>query len=321
LINFRFHLVSLTAVFLALALGIAVGATVVDQKTVSTLRSQVNRVDHRLDGVETENGRLRTELGLWDAFAREEDGKGALVQGRLSGMRVLVIAARGTDVDPLVKLRDTLASAGASLEGTVWFTPKLKLDPANTATADDVRALAADVGEGALDKADGARHAALHRLATSWTGADAGTASNPLEAMVSDHFLDYEPMPTGGLALSSIPQANTMFVVASSAGSEVPNDLITVPFTAELAQAGGHRVLAVEPAHDSPTKGQPPLRATFVGPLRQAPVTTARLSTVDDLEDVRGRVASVLALSDLGRGKVGHYGLGPGAASQLPPGS
>ena len=318
MINFRFHLVSLTAVFLALALGIAVGATVVDQKTVSTLRSQVNRVDHRLDSVETENARLRTQLGQWDAFTREEDGRGALVQGRLSGMHVLVVAARGTDVDPLAKLRASLASAGASLEGTIWFTPKLKLDPPNP---DDVRVLATDLGEGALNKAETARQAALGRLASSWTGSDAGTASNPLQAMVTDHFLDYEPTPTGGLPLSGIPQAGTMFVVVSSAGAEVPNELVALPFASDLAQAAAHRVLAVEPAHDSPTRGQLPLRATFVGPLRQAPLTASRLSTIDDLEDVRGRVASVLALADLGQGKVGHYGLGPGATSQLPAGS
>ena len=301
MINFRFHLVSLTAVFLALALGIAVGATVVDQKTVSALRSQVNRVDHRLNSLSDENGRLRAQVGQWDAFGREEDGKGALVQGRLSGVHVLLIAARGTDADPLAKLRAALVSAGAALEGTIWLTPKLKLDPSNPSTSDDT-----------------ARQAALHRLATSWAGSDTGTASNPLQAMVSDHFLDYEATPTGGLALSSVPQSGTMFVIVSSLAAEVPNDLVTIPFASELAQAAPHRVLAVEPAHESPTAGQPPLRASFVGPLRQGPATTGRLSTVDDLEDVRGRVASVMALMDLGRGQVGHYGLGPGAASQLP---
>ncbi|MBV9664035.1 MAG: copper transporter, partial [Actinobacteria bacterium] len=44
MINFRYHLVSLTAVFLALAIGIAMGATVVDQATVKLLRSQLESV-------------------------------------------------------------------------------------------------------------------------------------------------------------------------------------------------------------------------------------------------------------------------------------
>ena len=44
MINFRFHLVSLVAVFLALGLGILVGSTVVDQKIVDRLDSEINSV-------------------------------------------------------------------------------------------------------------------------------------------------------------------------------------------------------------------------------------------------------------------------------------
>ena len=44
MINFRFHLVSLTAVFLALGIGIAVGATVVDRATVDFLETRLKGV-------------------------------------------------------------------------------------------------------------------------------------------------------------------------------------------------------------------------------------------------------------------------------------
>ena len=44
MINFRFHLVSLIAVFLALGLGILVGSTVVDQGIVNRLDSEINSV-------------------------------------------------------------------------------------------------------------------------------------------------------------------------------------------------------------------------------------------------------------------------------------
>jgi hypothetical protein len=42
------------------------------------------------------------------------------------------------------------------------------------------------------------------------------------------------------------------------------------------------------------------------------------VSTVDGLERVEGGVAAVLALADLGRGVVGHYGIGDGTERQLP---
>ena len=52
MINFRFHLVSLIAVFLALGLGILVGSTVVDQKIV-------NRLDREISSVRKENSDAR----------------------------------------------------------------------------------------------------------------------------------------------------------------------------------------------------------------------------------------------------------------------
>jgi Copper transport outer membrane protein, MctB len=44
-----------------------------------------------------------------------------------------------------------------------------------------------------------------------------------------------------------------------------------------------------------------------------------RVTTVDDLDLVAGRVATVLSLQDLVAGVVGHYGYGDGATSPLPP--
>jgi hypothetical protein len=313
-INFRFHLVSITAVFLALAVGIAIGATVVDRATVATLESQLSRVDRRADTTNTENDHLKGQLGQWQAFA--DEGKDALVQGRLSGMRVLVVAARGTDPDPVDRLRVSLVSAGASLEGTVWFTSKLKLE---VGSPDDVRKLATDVGEIALDRPDAARRAAMSRLAAAWAGPDPTGPANPLQAMVSDRFLDYEPSSTGALPLASLPQPKTVFVVVSSATAEVPNEEVALPFATELARSAPNHVLAAEPGREAQGKGQPAVRATFVGPLRQAQAGGAPppLSTVDNLEDARGRIASVLALYDLARGKLGHYGFSPGVR-QLP---
>ena len=45
MINFRFHLASLIAVFLALAIGIVMGSTVVKEATVKGLRSEIHRVE------------------------------------------------------------------------------------------------------------------------------------------------------------------------------------------------------------------------------------------------------------------------------------
>jgi hypothetical protein len=52
--------------------------------------------------------------------------------------------------------------------------------------------------------------------------------------------------------------------------------------------------------------------------LRQDAAVAALVSTVDNLEDFRGRFAAIYALRDLAAGKVGHYGVGPRATRLVP---
>jgi hypothetical protein len=56
----------------------------------------------------------------------------------------------------------------------------------------------------------------------------------------------------------------------------------------------------------------------FLKPLLADSAVGNRLSSVDNLEDVRGRIAAVMALAALSEGKTGHYGVGPGAERIVP---
>ena len=44
----------------------------------------------------------------------------------------------------------------------------------------------------------------------------------------------------------------------------------------------------------------------------------ARVATVDNLESFIGQAAAVIALADVGDGRVGQYGVGPGSDRLLP---
>lgn len=61
MIHFRYHLVSLIAVFLALAIGVAMGATVINSAVVDALRSQVSSAERRADNVKRENDQLKND--------------------------------------------------------------------------------------------------------------------------------------------------------------------------------------------------------------------------------------------------------------------
>ena len=305
MINFRYHLVSLTAVFLALAIGIAMGATVVDQATVKLLRSQLDSVRTRANNTNTQNDVLRAEVSRWRRFADQGD---ELVRGELAGgPPVLIVASHGVDHGTIDALRRTLTTAGATVQGTVWFTAKLKLDK-----PEDAQALSTVLG--ATAKPDALRHAALVSLAGAWA---AGNGPGLLPALRDAGFVDFDPPAPGQTDLSAVPAAHSQFILMSDATPDVPNDQVAVPFATELVHDAPATVVIAEPGRDAAPK-VPAQRAIFLHPLRGDPTLAGRMSTVDNVEDFRGRMATVLALVGLRSGSTGNYGVGPGADRMLP---
>ena len=63
MINFRFHLVSLISVFLALTAGIVIGSTVVDPAVVDGLRNRIDAAEARADRISDDNAELRSRAG------------------------------------------------------------------------------------------------------------------------------------------------------------------------------------------------------------------------------------------------------------------
>ncbi|MBW3669038.1 MAG: copper transporter [Actinobacteria bacterium] len=305
MVSFRFHLVSLIGIFLALGIGIAVGATVVDQATVDYLERQVQEVGDRAQRTNAENDRLNQELGTWQKFADEAGDE--LVEGRLRNVDTVVVAVQGVDRGPVEQLRQSIVAAGGRLHGTVWFTSKLRLDqPAAVSTLSELLVVAPG-------PADLVRRSLVDRLATQW----ATGVTTPLRELEQEGFVELEVAAGTNVDIANLP-ATARFVVVSGAGAEVANDQLAVPLASSLARQAPLRVLAAE--GETPATGTTPAaRAVFVGVLRADAEVAARLSTIDNLESFRGRIAAVFALADLGaEGKVGHFGLGPRASRLVP---
>ena len=119
MIDFRYHLVSLIAVFLAVALGIVIGTTQLNGPVLTNLQDQVSalQTDKRL--LEDETQSLQTQLDSQGGFA-EEVGP-ALVAGTLTGRRVLlVVTDEGVEADVVDEVGTLLDAAGAAIiEGPV----------------------------------------------------------------------------------------------------------------------------------------------------------------------------------------------------------
>lgn len=308
MINLRYHIVSLVAVFLALGLGIVMGSTVIDRVTVDALNDRLDVVQRSQGAIREENGRLGQQVKQGQDFAVTT--RDQLLRGHLRNVPVMVVAVAGVDRRPVDELRQALAGAQATMEGTIWFTAKMRL------TGDgDVRALATAL-DLPLGSADVVRRQALAKVAAARETAAA--EASPLAALQIAGFLTYEAPPLATstttstpVSLSALPLANTRYLVVSGAGAEVGDDAVAVPLVQAYAQASG-RVVAAESGVD--TDGG---RAVFVGLLR-GDTLAARLSTVDNIESPMGQTAAVLALEDLGVPRFGHYGVGPGAQRILP---
>jgi len=329
-INLRYHIVSLVAVFLALGMGIVMGSTVIDRVTVDALNNKLDDVRNSTNAIRDDNSRLKNQVQQGKDFA--ETTRDELLRGHLKGVPVMVVAVAGIDRKPVDDLRAALVTAQATVEGTVWFTSKMRLSGDN-----DLRALT-EALQLTVDRPDVVRRQALARILV----ARDPSAPDPsaLASLSSAGFVTYDPPPAPTTTstssvpptLASLPLAGTRYVFVSGAGAVVSDDLVAVPFVQNASQPASTpgtgsqtsatqstsnqpsgRIVAAEAGQD--TQGG---RAVFVGLLRGDPVVSTRISTVDNLESAMGQTATILALEDLAVPRLGHYGVGPGAQRILP---
>lgn len=135
MINFRFHLVSLVAVFLAIGVGVAMGASFVDRATVDSMRNSLDQLEenYRHRGVEIDD--LKTQLREVD----ESDAKmfgddSALLDGLLADRSVVVIAPSTLSEEAMAASWGVLENAGAVRGGTLLLEPSLDLADAEALT-------------------------------------------------------------------------------------------------------------------------------------------------------------------------------------------
>ena len=69
MIDFRYHLVSIIAVFLALAIGLAIGANLLPQATEAALQRIATRVTDANNRLTKQNGTLKQQISAGQTFA------------------------------------------------------------------------------------------------------------------------------------------------------------------------------------------------------------------------------------------------------------
>lgn len=128
MINLRYHIVSITAIFLAIGIGLTLGSTFLDRATVDNLQGQLQRLETRLQDRESEVNALQEQLAASEARQEALDEQGTvLLSGRLEDEPVLVLGSRGVAESEVREAVEALVVAGADVQGLWWFTDRFLL--------------------------------------------------------------------------------------------------------------------------------------------------------------------------------------------------
>ncbi|MCP2261279.1 Copper transport outer membrane protein, MctB [Streptoalloteichus tenebrarius] len=308
MISLRYHVVSIAAVFLALAVGVVLGSTAVGGRLLSGLAGDRESLGKQVADLEEQRNALDARLAAADRFATAL-GPSA-VRGLLDKRTVVVIStvdASPTDRDAVVGL---VRAAGGTVTGEMQLTDTFS-DPSK---ADQLRQLVARLLPAGV------------RLPTaSDPGTLAGGLIGPLVLLNKDNNQPQAKPEEAAAALRALadggfvkvggdlPPAQLAVVLSGGrVGGDAAGDRAATiaRFATQVDRSGAGAVLA---GRAGSADGVGP-----VGVVRADTAASSVLSTIDNVDTAAGRVVTVLALRQELEGRSGRYGTAGNAQAPAP---
>ncbi|GAA0443041.1 hypothetical protein Acor_28420 [Acrocarpospora corrugata] len=309
MIDFRYHLVSIVAIFLALTVGIVLGSTVLQNPIIRSTQATAESIKKMNQDQRDQIAALQAREDGNNAFV--SDATPELVQGNLAGEHVLVVEAPGAPSGLRDQVREVIERAGGTYTGRITLTDKF-LSAEQTGVLDGLAAQLSPIGtvfaEGATPY-DKAGQVLASALVTN-TPLSAGTVNTATSAVL-------QVFQEGGfIAMSDDPSKRaTLAVVVAPA----------TPYEGDDADAQNGAIVAVAGALDNGSLGTVvagTATASGTGGVIAAVLDSgdeaSQVSTVDTLDLPSGRVALVYALREQHAGRSGAYGIGSGATAFAP---
>lgn len=307
MINFRYHIVSLMAVFLALAVGIAVGVSLspsVDEGILTQAQQDRNQVTA-----------LRAELTRRDNLdayrSTYEQRTGQLVlAGEMPDARVALVVMPDAPGAVVTAISDAVAQSGGRVVSQVKVNENV-FDPAQAAGVDsalaelrplgltDAMSPATKVGWG-LSRAFGSRTATARDDYARTVGRTLSSAG----------LVDVRQDSGDAAQLVVVVTAPTV-VPAPAADVTTAHVQLETGIRAQGGTSERVGVVVAGPNSDG-------LDGTDVGAIRTTSDASAELSTVDVADLPSGVVTTVLAGKEQMLGRQGHYGALARADDALP---
>lgn len=308
MISLRYHVVSLAAVLLALALGVVLGSTGVSHRLLAALSDDRDDLGRQVVDLQTQRNTLAAQLDGADAFGAAVAP--LAVRGLLEGRTVVLV----TTADAAPADRDAVATLVRQAGGTV--TGELALTDAFTDPnrSDALRGLAGRLlpaGAQLPNATDsGTLAGGLVGALVLLRPADGKPQASPQEVAAGLAGLTQGGFVRSGAGVRPAQLAVVLTGGAESGADAVERATVIARFAGLLDRSGAGTVLAGRA--DSAGGAGP------VGVVRADAAASSILSTVDDVQTTAGRVVTVLALREQADGRSGRYGTAGNAQAVAP---
>lgn len=313
MIDFRYHLVSIVSIFMALAVGIVLGAGPLKGSIGDTLTQEVTQLREDRVALRTELDEARKAGSARDDFTA--DARARLVGGTLEGSTVALLVLPSADADHVQAVTATLTAAGASVVSrtTVEDSWVPEDDDATASNAKLATELRRSLGLPAAPESDPAPLDDVLAAALVSTGAGAVTdaGKSALDALAGANLIDGDT--------ADLQRAGHAVLIGGLVEGDVAADRDRranrlAGLAAALDRAGRGAVLASDVGVTGFAGASSVVRAA-----RGDAGTSRNLSTVDDVSLPLGQVSVAYALVQQNAGGVGQYGLGDGVSAAYPP--
>ncbi|MBE7186770.1 copper transporter [Jatrophihabitans endophyticus] len=297
MISFRYHLVSIVGIFLALALGIVVGTTALNGPITKDLRNQLDNARNQRDALSGQVKTLQGQVSDANKFASTYGAR--LVSDTLSKQSVLVVSMPGAGglVGGITK---QLTNAGATVAGRVTIESPYVTNGNSAGIVSLATGSARPIGWNAPQTSDAAQLGGSLLAYVLLGKGEKSDLSQVLGAFSELHMVSAD---------SSVTSATDVVVVGTGT-QKTYADTAEMSLVSFLQSGGGHVLVAGNTA--SAQKGG------LVAAVRSSDAVRGGVSSVDDADSSFGQVSSALALANAVHGQTGHYGTQNGADALFP---
>jgi len=309
-IDFRYYLVSIVSIFLALAVGIVLGAGPLEGDIGARLTEQMTALRAEKTQLRSELDAARRDTAARDTFSSAVAP--AVLKDRLTGRTVALVVAPGVDASLVKEATTSLVSAGAKVGSVVTLSDEWA-DPAKATLRNTVASPLAALVKAPAETRSPDQLASTVLARTILVGADrraerltpaAEVALNGLKAGDLVSVTPEDIVPSSGVVFLGGP-------VKSSSQQDKEARLAAYVRLARLFKAGGSGVVVAAKPESSDGTSSPDL----VAALRKDADAAKVISTVDDADLPMGQGTLVLALGEQYTGGAGQYGLAADATA------